>query len=124
MESRPSQQFLIQRMEIGDFLSFRELVIACPKPRYLRVTRAIAIKVESIFPNDISVKTEHDIEDWDVFESVPLRPIENFNFPQKSEDLIPLSADLNLDLRKAYDYIPLEASEYWDFIFEVQLPNP
>jgi hypothetical protein len=116
--SRPSQPFIVQEMGLQDFLSFQTLVAACPRPRYLRVTQAMAVKVDRIHPNDIFVKTEHDIDEWDIYESVPQRDISLCVFRQKNEELLPIpNPDLLEDLRTAYAYMPLESREYWQFLF-------
>jgi hypothetical protein len=105
-------------MELHDFMNFEPLVAACPRPRYLRVTHAVAIKVELHYPNDISVKTEHDIDDWDVYESIPLRNLSQLIFYPKYQETLPVPPDLKADLIVAYECIPQASRNYWQFLFD------
>jgi len=114
--ARINQPFKIQRMTQEDFLDFGELVAACPRPRALKVTHAMAIRVCVSHPNEIYVSTEHDVQVWEMHISVPLRPLTTCRFPQKHLASILLPLNLLEDLRCLYPFIPLKSRVFWEFL--------
>ncbi|OXA62346.1 hypothetical protein Fcan01_00831 [Folsomia candida] len=108
--------FLIQRMELKDFLNLQPLVQACPLPRTLKVSQVLSIRMVNQAPNVIEVKSDHDSVAWTQHHSVLHNNFANIHLRPLRPHKIPIPPALLADLKNTYEFIPIESRNFWRFL--------
>jgi len=114
--ARHSNEFDVRVMGLDSLMNFDDLLRMCPRPRDLKVTQALCIRLTYQDPNTISVKEDHEQSAYVSYESIVLNELNECVIAPKRNNYIQLNDNLIEDLRVSVEYIAPERRRYWDFL--------